>query len=586
MLPIESLQRWLRENQLQGMIVSASDEYQNEFVPACARRLSWATRFSGPAGCALVLQSRAALFVDGRCIAQASVQAPSAFIDVLEHNPATFQRWLAQYLEPGGTLAFDPSLHTLPEIEPLRRQLRALHCNLQQLSHNPIDALWRDRPEPLRTPVECYPMAYAGFSCADKRAAASVRMLKAGFDYYLLTAPEEIAWLLNIRAADLPTVPVALSYALLHKSGDINWFIDPRRLPAERDSHFGDGVSIHPPHTMEAVLGALGSGLCIAANLKRTPYKLVKTLEPSGRVVDSDMIELAKAVKNASEIDAAKAAQRYDCLAVIKCLCWLDTNLPQRTLTEADVAAAVTDLRYRSDAFTGVSFEPLSASGPNAALAHYRAGRQGNRTLNGDAIYLLDSGGQYYGGTTDICRTVAIGPPEDRHKRAYTLVLKGHIALARCRFPAGTSGTRLDALARQFLWQQGMDYAHESGHGVGSYLGVHEGPAAIGADSGAAALREGMIVSNGPGYYQRGEFGIRIENLLLVKKSPLQGFLEFETLSHVPMEHRLVAFELLAPEERGWLKRYHCEIKMQFPAQLTDAEKQWLADAIEPFIEL
>ncbi|TQV69873.1 aminopeptidase P family protein [Exilibacterium tricleocarpae] len=585
-LPVDCLQRWLRDNALQGLLIPSSDEYQNEYVPACARRLHWATGFSGSAGRALVLQDSAALFVDGRYTAQARQQVPVGRIEVLGHQPEVLEQWLDTHLEPDSVVGFDPQLQTLAEVKTLRKQLCGVKSRLSALPANPIDELWCQRPDAVATPVALYPLEYAGTSSAEKRSGLGNRMAELGLDYYLATAPEEVAWLLNIRAWDLATVPVPLSYALLARSGEVQWFIEAERVPplVESGDHFGDGVAVQPPAAVASVLDGLGAGSVIGLNLKRTPYYLAQRIDKLGGLIDTDLVEMEKAKKNPREIYGALAAQKHDCLAVIKFLSWLETTVAERSLTELDAADKITRIRRECAAFLGVSFEPISASGPNSALAHYRVSERTNRVLNDEAIYLIDSGGQYYGGTTDITRTVALYTPSRQQKRAYTLVLKGHIALAMCRFPAGTSGSQLDVLARQHLWQQGMDYGHGTGHGVGSYLSVHEGPAAIRPAPSATPLCEGMILSNEPGYYEEGSYGIRIENLVVVKKSALDGFLEFDTISHVPMDHRLLDFSLLTEQEKGWLKRYHCEIKTRFPPELDDVEKQWLADAIEPFI--
>ena len=580
------LQAWLKDNQLQGLLIPSADEFQNEYVPDSARRLLWATEFDGSAGKALILQDRAALFVDGRYTTQARMQTDSNKIEVLDHKPESFSSWLKQHLEENNRIAVDPKLHTLAEVKKMRELMENSRAKVYELSDNPIDELWEQRPATPATEVYHYPLKYTGTDCFTKRQAIAAELEKSDLDAYLITAPEELAWLLNIRASDLETIPISLSYALLKKDSSLVWFVRGECVKQLQLPQLGEGVEVEPLQNVLSYLDQYfarqdGKRQTVGLNLKRTPYHLIKVLESKAAYRDKNFIEAAKACKNTAELTGAKAAQQIDCLALIRFFAWLQQEA--ENVTELGAAQKVTEFRSQHDAFKAVSFPPISASGAHSALAHYGVNEQTDIPLKDHPIYLLDSGGQYFGGTTDLTRTVALGKPSDEHRRAYTLVLKGHIALAMAKFPQGTSGSQLDVLARQFLWQEGMDYGHGTGHGVGSYLSVHEGPASISPRPNSVALKEGMILSNEPGYYKEGSFGIRIENLVRVKKSNLAGFLEFETLSFVPLDSQLVDFSLLTAEEKGWLQRYHEKIVDGFMEKLSASEATISAEICRGF---
>lgn len=583
MFKINQLQRWLSDQRLQGIVIPMADEYQNEFVPDAAKRLRRLSGFSGTSGIAIILQDSATLFIDGRYNLQAIREVDPDHFTLHNLADESIRYWINSNLSPHQVIAIDPRLHTLPEIQQFQTWLAEAQCDLHELTENPIDTLWLDRPSVPCSQVNPHPIKQAGISSEDKRNTIGRLLRRDNVQAYLVSAPEELAWLLNIRANDLPYVPVCLSYALLRVDGNVTWFVDNRRISTELKPLIDKGVTLLDPDRLEPVLAEQSRGIRVGVNMARTPYYLVKLMATQGEVLDTLVIEIEKARKNAVEIQCAKNAQCKDSIAIIRFLVWLEEAMSKGMVTEIEAAEKITAFRRDSSTLIDISFPPITASGPNAALPHYQCTDKTNRVLNTHPIYLLDSGGHYDGATTDITRTVALSDPTAAQRRAYTLVLKGHIALAMARFPAGTLGIQLDALARQFLWTAGMNYNHATGHGVGSYLHVHEGPAQISQRLVPCPLEEGMIVSNEPGYYEEGEYGIRIENEMLVKKSGYEGFLEFETLTLAPMDHRLVDIDLLTDAEKGWLMRYQQRIDTTIAPALSYEEQQWLQQRADFF---
>ncbi len=577
----------LAEQQLHGLILPLTDEHRSEYLPAAAQRLSWLTGFTGSAGLLIVLAERAALFVDGRYTLQAAAELDPALYEqrhVTEEPPT---KWLGEHLRQGQRLGFDPKLHIKPEVERYRRVCRKAGAELVACETNPVDAIWTNRPPAPIAPVVTLDETYAGEASDAKRTRMGAELARAGAAVGVISATDSIAWLLNVRGGDVPYNPLALSFALLHADGAVELFIDPRKLKPGQS--FGNGVSVQPLASFEAVLDRLGEqGRAVLVDPDATSQHVLARLEAAGaRVLEADEpCVLAKACKNPVEIAGALNAQRRDGAAVCRFLCWLEGELCQGTLTERDAAARLEAERRQDPLYQGPSFETISAAGPNAALPHYRVTDASNRVIGPGSLYLVDSGGQYLDATTDITRTIAVGEPADEMRRHFTLVLKGHIRVARAVFPAGTSGAQLDTLARIPLWRAGLDFDHGTGHGVGAYLCVHEGPQRI-AKTGTVALKPGMIISNEPGYYRSGAYGIRIENLVVVatRGVPPAGereLLGFETITRAPIDRRLILAELLNAGERAWIDNYHARVRSDLIDLVGPATRRWLMAATSP----
>jgi Xaa-Pro aminopeptidase len=572
---------------LDGLIVPLTDEHRNEYVPACAQRLAWLTGFTGSAGVLVVLTERAAVFVDGRYTVQAEAQLDPQLFErrhLVEEPPA---KWLGDQLSAGQRVGYDPALHVKAELERYRAACAKAGAELVALDDNPLDAIWTTRPAPPIAPIRELDERYAGESAAAKRARMGKKVAEAGAQVATITAPDSIAWLLNARGGDVPFNPLFLCFALLHADGAVELFVDPRKL--RPDQHLGNGVSIQPIEGFKGALGQVGAaGRAVLVDPKITSAQVLQTLEAAGaKVIEGEEpCVLAKACKNPVELAGARAAQRRDGAAVCRFLCWLEQELGRREVTEREAAAQIDGERARDPLHRGPSFETISAAGPNAALPHYRSTDESNRVIDRDSLYLVDSGGQYLDATTDITRTIAVGTPSADMRRRFTLVLKGHIAIARALFPVGTTGAQLDSFARQHLWRAGLDFDHGTGHGIGSYLCVHEGPQRI-AKSGTVTLKPGMIISNEPGYYQAGAYGIRTENLVIVEARPTpeggeRELLGFETITRAPIDRRLIVSDLLDEEERAWLDDYHARVRADLIDLMDGAAAAWLAEATLP----
>jgi Xaa-Pro aminopeptidase len=574
---------------LTGFLVPRADEHQGEYVPPSAQRLAWLTGFTGSAGLAVVLADAAAIFVDGRYTLQVRAQVPP---DLLEPHHVTQRpprEWLRARLRPGDRLGFDPWLHTVEGAERLEATCAGAGATLVACEDNPVDAVWSDRPEPPRAPVVPHRLELAGRASADKRREVAAALEREGADAAVLTQPDSIAWLLNVRGGDVEHTPLPLAFALAHRDGTVDLFVDPRKLSPGLADHLGDGVRVAPPEALGPALDRLGAaGRRVQAEPATAAAWLARRLAAAGATLvrGDDPCVLPKACKNPVELAGARAAHQRDGAALCRFLAWLAREAPGGGLTEVSAAARLDACRAEQEAFREPSFPTISGAGPNGAIVHYRATPETDRPLAAGQLYLVDSGGQYLDGTTDVTRTVAIGAPSAEQRDRFTRVLRGHIGLAQARFPEGTTGAQLDALARAPLWDAGLDYDHGTGHGVGSYLGVHEGPQRI-SKGGHEALRAGMIVSNEPGYYKTGEYGIRIESLVAVTPvgRPAGGevdLLGFETLTLAPIDLALVEPALLTAAERAWLDAYHARVR-QTLAPLVDAETAaWLAAATRP----
>ena len=585
---LQSLKSTLSTLDLDGFVLPLTDEHRNEYIPDARQRLAWLTGFTGSAGTLVVLGDRAVVFVDGRYTVQAEQQLdPDLFerVHLIETPPA---KWLGDNLTAGQRLAFDANLHIKAEVERFQKACDKAGAELVALDENPVDRIWPDQPAMPIAPLDRLDVRYAGERSDDKRKRMGKKVEEAGADVSLIGAPDSIAWLLNIRGGDVPYNPLTLAFAFLHKDGAVEFFLDERKL--RPGQNLGNGVSIQSCDDLAHSLDHLGSsGKKVLADPAWTNVRLTKQLGAAGAQIieDAEPCILAKAIKNSTELDGARNAQIRDGAAVTRFLCWLGNTIAGgHKVTELDAAAALEAERKKDPLYRGPSFDTISAAGPNAALAHYRVTADSNRVLEAGGLYLVDSGGQYPDATTDITRTIAIGEPTDEMRRHYTLVLKGHIALDRIQFPKGTSGAQIDAFARAPLWQAGLDFDHGTGHGIGSFLCVHEGPARI-AKSGTVPLKPGMILSNEPGYYKPGGYGIRIENLVAVKEieTPPGGereLLGFENLTRVPLDRQLIDLAMLSDDERAWIDAYHALVRADLEPILEGSSTAWMIEKTEP----
>lgn len=572
-----ALRTEMRKQGLDGFIVPRTDQYQGEYVAPCDERLAWLTGFTGSAGFCIALAEHAGVFVDGRYRVQvkAETRPPYTPVDWPQTQPAA---WIKDQISHG-VIGFDPLLHTVAEIETLERDLANSQITLRP-SVNLVDAIWHNRPTPPCGKVIAHPIEFSGKSHLAKCAEIAADLAKAGDAAAILTMSDSICWLLNIRGSDITHNPVVQSYAILHATGAVDLFVDAAKL-VDLGDHLGDQVRTHPVGGFLDRLATLSGQIRIdAQTLPKAAFDALHKASVTLRR-DSDPTSLPKACKNDIELATARECHLRDASHMCEFLCWLDAQDPDQT-TEIDVAIALENIRRHDPKLLEISFDTIAASGPNAALPHYRVTTATNRTLRRGEVMLVDSGGQYLDGTTDITRTVAIGDQPLAVKQAFTRVLQGVIAISRLRFPTGVTGRQIDAFARIALWSAGQDFAHGTGHGVGHYLCVHEGPQGISPRS-AVAFEPGMIVSNEPGFYQEGSFGIRTENLIVVTQSAdYEGFLEFETLTYVPIDHRMIIADMLTQEERLWINAYHQTCRDKIAPRLSDETRVWFTQITAP----
>jgi len=574
---------------IDALIIPRADEYLGEYLPPHNERLRWATGFTGSAGVAIILGERAAIFVDGRYRVQVRRQVPAELFEYYHLLEEPHVDWLVSVLAAGARVGCDPRLHSANWFGTARETLAAADIELQSSVDNLVDRCWSDRPPAKIEPALLLGLEYTGESSRDKRQRIGDLVAAAGAEAALIFAPDSVSWLLNIRGTDVPMMPVLQSFAVLSVDGTMTVLTEPGRVPEGFAQHVGEGVTVLPESGAESFLSVFG-GCRVLVDPQGVNAWSREVLVDSGTILVTGMdpVVLPKAAKNSVEVEGARRAHARDALAEVRFLAWLDREVAAGRLhDEAHLANVLFDFRARGEHFHGGSFDTISAAGSNAAMCHYNhldADQPGN--LEDGGVYLVDSGGQYTDGTTDITRTVAIGDPGDEVRRLYTLVLKGHIALDQARFPAGTTGTHLDALARQFLWQEGFDYDHGTGHGVGSFLSVHESPQRIARAWNSAALVPGMIVSNEPGYYRDGAFGIRCENLQVVTEAQACAgeipMLEFSVLTLVPFDNRLLLPELLTPQECRWLDAYHERVRTTLSPQLDGDDLAWLEQVTQP----
>ena len=589
---LESLRAQMRAQGLDAWIVPIADEHLSEYIGAYAQRLAWLTGFTGSAATAVVLLEEAAIFVDGRYTLQVREEVDAGQWQYLDVTKTTVGQWLADRLGAQSRVGYDSWLHAQLWVRETTAQLSPNGAQVVPIEGNLIDAIWTDRPSRSVAPVVPHALAFAGQSSAAKIAQVSEWLRSIGADAVVLCALDSIAWTFNIRGRDIEHTPVCLAYAIVGADGSAQLLVDPAKITPDLAEHLGETVRLRP---RDALLQALADlrGARVAVDPRRSVAAICDRLAAAGaEIVEArDPAVLPKAIKNPVEIAGHRAAQVRDGAALSRFLHWLSAEGPREAQTELSIAARLQAFREATGALVDTSFRTIAGHGRNGAVVHYSASERTDRRIEPGTLLLVDSGGQYRDGTTDVTRTVAIGTPSSEMRRRFTLVLKGHIALATALFPQGTRGGQLDVLARQYLWAEGLDYAHGTGHGVGSFLGVHEGPQRIAANGDPGEeLHAGMILSNEPGYYKAGEYGIRIENLVVVEARQIDGseqaMLGFETLTFAPLDRALIDISLLTGSELDWINDYHAEVERKIGFLLEGPARDWLEAACAPIFAL
>jgi Xaa-Pro aminopeptidase len=581
---VAALRGELKRSGLDGFVVPRADRQQNEYLPASEERLAWLTGFTGSAGAAVVLADRAALFADGRYSVQAATEVDGKIFSIehlVEHPP---EQWLEQNLGKGAKLGYDPWLHTSDQVEKLRKAAASAGAELVAVDSNPIDALWRDRPAPPAGAATLRELKLAGEAAPDKLKRIRVELKKIRADALLVSDPQNVAWAFNIRGADVTHTPLALAFALIPQDARPSLYIEAAKLDNQVRHAIEEFSDVRVPEDLTRDLDKL-NGKVVRLDQASASDALTRLLTDTGGKPQrgTDPIALLKATKNHAEIVGSRAAHKRDGVALARFLAWFDKEASSGKLTEIDAVAALESFRRDTGALKDISFPTIAGAGPNGAIVHYRVTRSSNRRIGTNELFLIDSGAQYEDGTTDITRTVIVGEPSEEMRDRFTRVLKGHIAIATAVFPENTSGAQLDPLARTALWQAGLDFDHGTGHGVGSYLSVHEGPARI-SKLGTVALRRGMILSNEPGYYKTAAYGIRIENLVLVIAAPEPVGAEkplnaFETLTLAPIDRRMIETRMLTTKERIWLDSYHARVHEVIGPLVDKPTRTWLTAA-------
>ncbi|WP_435660310.1 aminopeptidase P family protein [Leisingera caerulea] len=578
---LAALRKELAAEALDGFLVPRADAHQGEYVAPHDERLSWLTGFTGSAGFCAVLQNIAGAFIDGRYRTQVKRQVAAEYTPV-PWPDVQLADWLKEQLPHGGKVGFDPWLHAAGQITSLTKELKGSGITLAQ-SENLVDRIWQDQPAPPMNPVAAHPLDYAGESAAEKCARLAKGLQDAGQTAAVITLPDSIMWLLNIRGSDVARNPVAHGFAILHSDARVDLFMAAEKLEGLQ-GHFDSSVTVHPPEEFLGAAAALNGS--VAADTGTVP-KIVADALGDRMIPAGDPCALPKARKNAAEIAGSAAAHLRDGAAIVEMLAWLDAQAPG-TITEIDAVKKLESLRREDPALRDISFETIAGTGENGAVMHYRVTEETDTRLEDGHLLVLDSGGQYLDGTTDITRTIAIGTPGEAERAAYTRVLQGMIAMSRLRWPKGLAGRDIEAIGRMPLWLAGQDFNHGLGHGVGAYLSVHEGPQRL-ARTSHVPLEPGMILSNEPGYYREGAFGIRIENLLVVEQAPAldtsdpeRDMLCWRTLTFAPLDRRLVDASMLTADEKDWLDSYHQEVAAKIGPQLSPAAKAWLDAATAP----
>ncbi|WP_310619103.1 aminopeptidase P family protein [Flexibacterium corallicola] len=584
---LAAVRQELATRKLDGFLVPHADAHQGEQMAQADCRLEWLTGFTGSAGAAVVMADKAAVFVDGRYTIQVREQVDGDSFEYRHLVEEPVFKWISANAKEGMKIGYDPMLHPVTATGRLKAACETAGAELVAVDLNPIDAVWKDQPALPTGQVSLHPLAYAGEAASLKITRIKELVKDKEADAALLTQPDSIAWLFNIRGADVERTPVPLSFAILPTAGKPSLFIDGRKLSNEVRSELTDLADIFEPQDLKKSLAFLGiekKRILVDASLAgQALYDAI--CENGGSVVEGqEPVLLPKAIKNSAEIEGAKAAHLRDGAAMANFLCWFEKNASTETLSEIIAAQKLEECRRDTGKLKDISFDTISGSGPNGAIVHYRVTHETDRPIELNSLYLIDSGGQYEDGTTDITRTLAVGAVSETQRKHFTLVLKSHIAIATARFPAGTTGPQLDTLARISLWKEGLDYDHGTGHGVGSYLSVHEGPASISKRSNKVALEPGMILSNEPGYYLEGEYGIRLENLELVQSAAdIEGgdrpMLGFKALTLAPFDLRLVDTSIMSTQELGWLNSYHARVWKEISPLVEGETLAWLKEA-------
>lgn len=583
---LKALRDQLKRDRLDGFVVPLTDEHMSEYVGAYAQRLGWLTGFKGSAGTAVVLPQEAAIFTDGRYTLQVRQQVSADDWQYVSVPATSVAGWLGEHAPDGGRIGYDPWLHTRAWVEEAKKALAEKGAELVAVDTNPIDAVWPDKPAPSDATLSVQSDKDAGKSSAAKRAEIADWLHERKADAVVLSALDSIAWAFNIRGEDVTHTPVALAYAIVNADGTADLFVAPEKMTDDVAKHLGNAIRVHDRKAFAPALKGF-QGKRVATDPERAVSAIFDALDAGGAKILSlrDPVVLAKALKNPVEIAGHRAAQARDGAALARFLKWFEANAPKGGLTELSLEDKLEEFRRATGVLKDLSFSTISATGPHGAIPHYKATAESNLPIEMGQLYLVDSGGQYADGTTDVTRVMPVGAPTAEMKDRFTRVLKGHIAIATATFPEGTTGAQLDSFARRPLWEVGLDYAHGTGHGVGAYLSVHEGPQRIAqpfypGGQSLEPLRAGMFLSNEPGYYKAGDFGIRIENLVLVIEKSIPGaeqkMLGFETLTFCPIERTLIEPKLLTAEERDWLNAYHAETLAILGPQMEDEDKAWL----------
>ena len=588
---VKALRTELKNQSLDAFIVPLTDEHMSEYVGAYAGRLSWLTGFEGSAGNAVVTMDAAAIFIDGRYVIQVVSEVDDAYFERLHFQEYPLTKWLSDHTQSGDTVGYDPELATVAQVKSYTAAVESSGASLIAVDANPIDAVWSDQPaEPMDMAV-LHDIKYTGRSAADKRADIADILKSKKADSAVITQLDSVAWAFNIRGTDVENTPVTHAFALMHADETADLFINAAKINDEIREALGNAVRVRPREEFYVAMGEMASaGKSVLVDKVTNNAKVFNALEGATLVEGDDPCILPKAIKNDVEMQGAKDAHIRDGAAIAEFLAFLDEEAPKETLDELKAVDILWQYRKRRNILKDTSFDTISGSASNGALCHYRVSEETNLPITKGTLYLFDSGGQYLDGTTDITRTIAVGTPTAEMKDRFTRVLKGHIALSTIKFPKGTAGAALDTVARRPLWEVGLDYDHGTGHGVGSYLSVHEGPQRIGKGVSSTPIEAGMILSNEPGYYKENEYGIRIENLVLVRKCAENAdfereMLEFENLTWAPIDLNLVDASIMTAIEINWLNDYHATVSEKLMPIVDDKTKAWLKIATAPILE-
>ncbi len=582
---LDALRAELKNRGLAGFIIPLTDEHMSEYVGDYAQRLAWATGFTGSAGNGVVMADSAAVFVDGRYTIQVAAEVDGDHVERHHFQEYPLLKWVKDHVKAGDKVGYDPELATRAWVKNTEIELNQVGAELVSVNKNPIDSVWHDRPSASLAPLKVQSDQYAGVSPTDKASQIAAILQKKGADAAVIAMLDSVAWAFNIRAKDVANTPVPHAFAIMKADETAQLFVDPEKVTDAVREHLGNRVEILPRTAFYKTLAAM-KGKKVLVDPVTNNAKILSTLQKNGAILidGQDPCIMPKACKNDVELNGTRNAHIRDGAAIVEFLAWLSVEAPKGQLTEISAADKLWSIRSKRELLQDTSFDTISGAGSNGAICHYRVDAESNRAINVGELYLVDSGGQYFDGTTDITRTIAVGEVGKEEKDRFTRVLKGHIALATARFPVGTAGAALDTIARKPLWDVGLDYDHGTGHGVGSYLAVHEGPQRIAKGSSDVPLKPGMILSNEPGYYKAEAYGIRIENLVIVRKEAGEferDMLSFETITLAPIDQNLIDIDLLNTQERDWLNAYHARVRETLMPLVTTEIQPWLVKATQ-----